>query len=150
MLEPERAAKILNALHAIGVRIAIDEFGAGYTSLAQLKNLPISELKIDNSFILTMHSNPDDAMIVKSKVDLGHSLNMKVVAEGIETALALGTLTGLTCDVGQGFYLCRPALAEVVMLWLQQRPDPLRPATASVQGNQIPPFATPATSINLG
>ena len=89
MLEPEKAARILNELHAIGVRIAIDDFGAGYTSLAQLRNLPISEPKIDKSFILTMHSNSDDALIVKSMVDLGHSLNMKVVAEGIETAQAM-------------------------------------------------------------
>jgi diguanylate cyclase len=122
MLEPERAAQILNQLHAIGVRIAIDDFGAGYTSLAQLKNLPISELKIDKSFILTMHSNSDDAMIVKSMVDLGHSLNMKVVAEGIETAQAVNALTDLQCDIGQGYHLCRPALADALMHWYSLRP----------------------------
>lgn len=122
MLEPERAAQILKQLHAIGVRIAIDDFGAGYTSLAQLKNLPISELKIDKSFILTMHSNPDDAMIVKSMVDLGHSLNMKVVAEGIETAQSMNTLTDLQCDIGQGYHLCRPARAEALMHWYSQQP----------------------------
>jgi diguanylate cyclase (GGDEF)-like protein len=121
MLEPERAARVLHQLHAIGVRIAIDDFGAGYTSLAQLKNLPISELKIDKSFILTMHSNADDATIVKSMVDLGHSLNMKVVAEGIETAQALATLGELQCDIGQGYHLCRPALADALMHWYRQR-----------------------------
>ena len=123
MLEPEKAARILNELHAMGVRIAIDDFGAGYTSLAQLKNLPISELKIDKSFILTMHSNADDAMIVKSMIDLGHSLNMKVVAEGIETAYALNTLAGLQCDIGQGYHLCRPALPEALMQWHSQHAD---------------------------
>jgi diguanylate cyclase len=122
MLEPERAAQILNQLHAIGVRIAIDDFGAGYTSLAQLKNLPISELKIDKSFILTMHSNSDDATIVKSMVDLGHSLNMKVVAEGIETAQSMNTLTALQCDVGQGYHVFRPALAEALLHWYDQQP----------------------------
>ena len=129
MLEPEKVARILNELHAIGIRIAIDDFGAGYTSLAQLKNLPISELKIDKSFILTMHSNADDAMIVKSMIDLGHSLNMKVVAEGIETAYAVNTLDDLQCDIGQGYHLCRPALAEVFMQWYGQHAVVPRPPT---------------------
>ena len=120
MLEPEKAARILKELHAIGVRIAIDDFGAGYTSLAQLKNLPISELKIDKSFILAMHSNADDAMIVKSMIDLGHGLSFKVVAEGIETADAVTTLADLECDIGQGYHLCRPALPQAFMEWYGQ------------------------------
>ena len=127
MLEPERAARILNQLHAMGVRIAIDDFGAGYTSLAQLRNLPISELKIDKSFILTMHTNPDDAMIVKSMIDLGHSLRMKVVAEGIETADAANTLSNFECDIGQGYHLCRPALPEALMQWYGQHADGAAP-----------------------
>jgi diguanylate cyclase len=136
MLEPEKAARILNELHAIGVRIAIDDFGAGYTSLAQLKNLPISELKIDKSFILAMHSNADDAMIVKSMIDLGHSLNMKVVAEGIETAHAVNTLADLQCDIGQGYHLCRPALSEALMQWYGQRAvGPQPPTTLAPKGN---------------
>ncbi len=140
MLEPEKAAHILNQLHAIGVRIAIDDFGAGYTSLAQLKNLPISELKIDKSFILAMHSNSDDAMIVRSMVDLGHSLNMKVVAEGIETAQSMNTLTELRCDIGQGYHLCRPALAEVLMHWYSQQPvRPRLPNNLSTNRNVQPP-----------
>jgi diguanylate cyclase (GGDEF)-like protein len=136
MLEPQKAARILNELHAIGIRIAIDDFGAGYTSLAQLKNLPISELKIDKSFILTMHSNSDDAMIVKSMVDLGHNLNMKVVAEGIETANAMATLADFECDIGQGYHLCRPALAEALMQWYgQQAVRPRPPANSAPKGN---------------
>jgi len=127
MLEPEKAARILNELHAIGVRIAIDDFGAGYTSLAQLKNLPISELKIDRSFISTMLSDSDDAMIVKSMIDLGHSLNMKIVAEGIETAESMNALSGLQCDIGQGYYLRRPALAEALMQWYGAQPARPRP-----------------------
>jgi diguanylate cyclase len=124
MLEPEKAARILNELHALGVRIAIDDFGAGYTSLAQLKHLPISELKIDKSFILTMGSNADDALIVKSMIELGHGLNMRVVAEGIETAEAMTSLGDLQCDIGQGFHLCRPALADAVLQWYGRRPAP--------------------------
>jgi diguanylate cyclase len=122
MLEPEHAARILSDLHALGVRIAIDDFGAGYTSLAQLKNLPISELKIDKSFILAIHNNPDDALIVRSMIDLGHSLNMKVVAEGVETATAAGMLTEYRCDIAQGYHLCRPVLPEALMRWHGQRP----------------------------
>jgi diguanylate cyclase len=122
MLEPERAARVLKQLHALGVRIAIDDFGAGYTSLAQLRNLPVSELKIDKSFVLTMHSNRDDALIVRSMVDLGHSLNMKVVAEGVETAQAFGALADFQCDVAQGYHLCRPVLADAVMPWRAQHP----------------------------
>ena len=145
--EPEHARAIVDAhlaglgdeLHAIGVRIAIDDFGAGYTSLSQLKNLPISELKIDKSFILTMHSNADDAMIVKSMIDLGHSLNMKVVAEGIETARAMSTLADLQCDIGQGYHLCRPALAEALMQWYGQHPaHPHPPALATTTSGAQP------------
>ena len=120
MLEPEKATRILKELHSIGVRIAIDDFGAGYTSLAQLKNLPISELKIDKSFILAMHNNADDAVIVKSMIDLGHSLNMKIVAEGIETSDLVNSLADLQCDIGQGYHLCRPALPETLMQWYCQ------------------------------
>ncbi len=121
MLEPERAANILNQLHGLGVRIAIDDFGAGYTSLAQLRNLPISELKIDRSFILAISNNPDDALIVRSMIDLGHSLNMKVVAEGVENALSESMLGDYHCDIAQGYHLCRPVLPEALMLWHTQR-----------------------------
>lgn len=121
MLEPERAGRILNHLHTLGVRIAIDDFGAGYTSLAQLKHLPISELKIDKSFIQTMHTNADNALIVRSMIDLGHSLRMAVVAEGIETAFAASTLRDYRCDVGQGYHLCRPVDALALMDWHEER-----------------------------
>jgi diguanylate cyclase len=120
MLDPERASRILHQLHALGVRIAIDDFGAGYTSLAQLKNLPISELKIDKSFILSMQSSTADAHIVRSMINLGHSLRMKVVAEGVETADTLAALSEYNCDVAQGYHLCRPLAAEALMQWHQQ------------------------------
>jgi diguanylate cyclase len=132
MLEPARAAKVLNELRAIGVRIALDDFGAGYTSLAQLRNLPISELKIDKSFILSMDSNTDDTLIVKSMVDLGHGLNMKVVAEGIETQSTMDVLAGFDCDTGQGYHLCRPVPAHALMQWHgQQMEQAAQTATTS-------------------
>ena len=148
MLEPERAARVLNELHALGIRIAIDDFGAGYTSLAQLKNLPISELKIDKSFILTMHSNADDALIVRSMVDLGHSLNMKVVAKGIETAEAVTTLTGFDCNIGQGYHLCRPVLPKALMSWYEKRPARPGPTRATRPSTNAQPSGFDALRAN--
>jgi diguanylate cyclase (GGDEF)-like protein len=121
MLDPQRAHSMLSQLHALGIRIAIDDFGAGYTSLAQLKNLPIDELKIDKSFVLTMQSDPKNALIVKSVIELGHNLGMSVVAEGVETADALSALTGYRCDIAQGYHLCRPQSAEVFLRWFCER-----------------------------
>jgi diguanylate cyclase (GGDEF)-like protein len=122
MLEPKKARCILSQLHGLGVRLSIDDFGAGYTSLGQLKDLPVSELKVDKSFVLTMHTDRSNAIIVHSVVALGHSLGLSVVAEGVETADALETLTGYQCDVAQGYHLCRPKSAEAFMDWYRRRP----------------------------
>ena len=148
MLEPEKATRILKELHSIGVRISIDDFGAGYTSLAQLKNLPISELKIDKSFILAMHSNADDAVIVKSMIDLGHSLNMKIVAEGIETCDLVNSLADLQCDIGQGYHLCRPALPETLMQWYCQHAVGALPRTKLAPTGIVQPPGLAALGAN--
>ena len=129
MLEPERSARVMAQLHRLGVRIAIDDFGAGYTSLAQLTSLPISELKIDKSFILGMHGDPHSGRIVRSMIDLGHSLKMQVVAEGVETAQANSVLTEYRCDSAQGYHLCRPVPPEAFMRWHIERVS--RPGTSA-------------------
>lgn len=121
MVDSGVARTILTQLHEMGVRISIDDFGAGYTSLAQLKDLPISELKIDKSFVLTMQSDPANALIVRSVVDLGHNLGMTVVAEGVETANAIDALGGYLCDVAQGYHLCRPVDADAFVRWHADR-----------------------------
>jgi diguanylate cyclase (GGDEF)-like protein len=121
MLDCHAARTILMRLHSMGIRIAIDDFGAGYTSLAQLKDLPISELKIDKSFVLAMQSNKANELIVRSVVELGHNLGMEVIAEGVETADVLNTLGRLDCDIAQGFHLCRPISAEAFMRWYEER-----------------------------
>ena len=121
MVDSGVARIILIQLHEMGVRISIDDFGAGYTSLAQLKDLPISELKIDKSFVLTMQSDPANALIVRSVVDLGHNLGMTVVAEGVETAYAIDALGAYLCDVAQGYYLCRPINADAFVRWHADR-----------------------------
>jgi EAL domain-containing protein (putative c-di-GMP-specific phosphodiesterase class I) len=103
------------------VRIAIDDFGAGYTSLAQLTSTPVSELKVDRSFVMTMDSDPAKAMIVKSIVDLGHSLGLTTVAEGVETAAAAELLREYGCDVAQGYVFCRPVAPEALVAWQSAR-----------------------------
>lgn len=121
MLDSNAAREVLMQLHAMGIRIAIDDFGAGYTSLAQLKDLPISELKIDKSFVLAMQSDQANELIVRSVVDLGHNLGMSVIAEGVETADVLDALSIYHCDTAQGFHLCRPVSADAFMQWYEER-----------------------------
>jgi diguanylate cyclase (GGDEF)-like protein/PAS domain S-box-containing protein len=138
MLDPVRARQMLEQLSALGVRISIDDFGAGYTSLSQLTTLPVSELKIDRSFVLTMTKDPGHAMIVQSVIDLGHNLGLTLVAEGVETEHDLMALAGLQCDVAQGYHLCRPLPIAAFDNWCAERkiavPDPARikPQTPSV------------------
>jgi diguanylate cyclase (GGDEF)-like protein/PAS domain S-box-containing protein len=108
MIDPVRARQMLEQLSALGVAISIDDFGAGYTSLSQLTTLPVNELKIDRSFVLTMMSDPGHAMIVQSVIELGHNLGLALVAEGVETEQAAAALAALQCDVAQGYHLCRP------------------------------------------
>ena len=93
--EPLRAQQLLERLAALGIRMSIDDFGAGYTSLGQLKTLPVSELKIDRSFVTTMTEDGRNALIVQSVIDLGHNLGLSIVAEGVEDEQTLGALTAL-------------------------------------------------------
>jgi diguanylate cyclase (GGDEF)-like protein/PAS domain S-box-containing protein len=121
MIDPVRARVALEQLDALGVRISIDDFGAGYTSLSQLTTLPVSELKIDRSFVATMTSNPGNAMIVQSVIDLGQNLGLTLVAEGVETEQALTALAFLECDVAQGYHLCRPVPVAAFDTWCAGR-----------------------------
>jgi len=121
MLDSYAARTILRQLHTMGIHIAIDDFGVGYTSLAQLKDLPISELKIDKSFVLAMQRDQANELIVRSVVDLGHNLGMSVIAEGVETADVLDALGNYHCDMAQGFHVCRPVSAEAFIQWYEER-----------------------------
>jgi diguanylate cyclase (GGDEF)-like protein len=109
MLDPEKSAATLQALSAMGVHISIDDFGTGYSSLSYLRRFPLDKLKIDRSFIRDLMSNPDDVCIVRAIISLAHSLRLRVVAEGVETAEQLAFLAELGCDQYQGFY-CSPAV----------------------------------------
>ncbi|MBD8636695.1 MULTISPECIES: bifunctional diguanylate cyclase/phosphodiesterase [unclassified Stenotrophomonas] len=112
MKNVETSLQILNALTRLGVRISIDDFGTGYSSLLYLKRMPATELKIDRAFVRDLEQNAEDAAIVSSIVALGRSLQLKVVAEGVETAGQRDYLSNLGCDQLQGYHLGRPMAAE--------------------------------------
>ena len=115
MLERERALEVLERLRAVGVVLAIDDFGVGYSSLAQLRRLPVRELKIDRSFVQQM--GDDDEVIVRSTIELGHNMSLKVVAEGVETRACLERLRAIGCDAVQGYLLSRPLPAAALERW---------------------------------
>ena len=104
-----------------GVGLALDDFGTGYSSLTHLRRLPIDEIKIDRSFIRDVEADPDDAVIVQSTIDLAHSLDLTVVAEGVETELVWNKLRDFGCDQAQGYYLARPMPAQALTGWLLNR-----------------------------
>jgi diguanylate cyclase (GGDEF)-like protein/PAS domain S-box-containing protein len=119
--DTEETLKVLAPLKAMGVRVAIDDFGTGFSSLANLKRLPIDELKIDKTFVTEMPSKKKDGLIVRSTIDLAHALGLVAVAEGVEEASAWEMLTAQGCDLAQGYYLCRPLPAPDLVRWFQAR-----------------------------
>ena len=108
MSDPDRALETVQHLRDLGVRISVDDFGTGYSSLANLKRLPISELKIDRSFISSLPHDESDLIIVGSTINLGHDLRLNVIAEGVEDEITLKRLANLGCDLAQGYYFGRP------------------------------------------
>ena len=120
LADPLRARRILLALSEIGVRIAIDDYGSGYSSLSYLKHLPVDGIKIDRSFVLNMAADASDAVIVRSTIELGRSLGLTVVAEGVETAANWEQLKALGCELAQGFYLSRPVPADEIAPFLRR------------------------------
>ncbi|HEX6929239.1 MAG TPA: EAL domain-containing protein [Gammaproteobacteria bacterium] len=108
MQNVEEMVAVMRALGELGVRFSIDDFGTGYSSLAYLKNLPIANLKIDRSFVMNVPDNADDSTIVRTIVTMAHSLNQRVIAEGVETAQQLEFLRTLGCDAVQGYYFSKP------------------------------------------
>ncbi|HEX4431681.1 MAG TPA: EAL domain-containing protein [Frankiaceae bacterium] len=121
MSDPDRALAILQALRKTGIRLAIDDFGTGYSSMAYLKKLPVSEIKIDRTFVTEMDSDASDAAIVRSSLELARNLDLEVVAEGIETQAVWDLLTDLGCSSAQGFFLSRPLPPAQFESWLRQR-----------------------------
>ncbi len=120
MSDPERALSTVTQLRELGVKISVDDFGTGYSSLANLKQLPVNELKIDRSFVSSMLKDQSDLIIVRSTINLGHELRLKVVAEGVEDDLTLRRLANLGCDQAQGYHLSRPLPSEAFVEWLDR------------------------------
>jgi EAL domain-containing protein (putative c-di-GMP-specific phosphodiesterase class I) len=122
LANPTRAKTVLGELHELGLRLSIDDFGTGYSSLSYLRQLPVDEIKIDRSFVMGMGEQADDAVIVRSTVDLGRNLGLEVVAEGVETLDLWNRLRELGCNTAQGYFLSRPVPAEELTGWLRARP----------------------------
>jgi diguanylate cyclase (GGDEF)-like protein len=131
-VDAPRTRATIDGLHAVGLRMAIDDFGTGYSSLAYLRQLPVHELKIDGSFVTGMLADAQDEVIVRSTIDLGHNLGLKVVAEGVESFAVLRRLSEIGCDIAQGFCISEPIAAPHVAAWLR------RVGTAVAEGEALP------------
>jgi diguanylate cyclase (GGDEF)-like protein len=118
MADPRRVLVTLHRLDKLGVALSLDDFGTGYSSLQHLRRLPLAEVKIDRSFVLGMSTDPDDAAVVGSIIDLARALGLRVVAEGVEDDETRRLLSSSGCEVGQGWYYARPMPADALANWL--------------------------------
>jgi EAL domain-containing protein (putative c-di-GMP-specific phosphodiesterase class I) len=121
MQHPEQARKLLTAIKQMGVRIAIDDFGVGYSSLAQIKRFPIDTLKVDRSFIRDLAENAEDRAITEAIITMGKTLSLTVVAEGVETQEQQSFLSDHACDAMQGFYFSKPIPHDEFASFMRQR-----------------------------
>jgi len=121
MGDPDKAVAALRRLKDIGVIVSLDDFGTGYSSLSYLKRFPIDVLKIDKSFVDDVTTSPNDAAIAMSVISLAHNLNMRVIAEGVETREQVAFLKERGCDEMQGYYFSRPLPAEAFTALLRER-----------------------------
>ncbi len=123
MADPERAMEIITQLCSMGIHFSIDDFGTGYSSLGYLQKLPVDEIKIDKSFVMNMMKDKNSMKIVRSIIEFGHSLGLKVAAEGVEDRDTFDKLILLDCDLAQGYYMSRPIPAPELILWLKESPS---------------------------
>ncbi|MEN9822781.1 MAG: hypothetical protein RLZ04_1207 [Actinomycetota bacterium] len=135
LIDAPRSRATIDRLHRMGIRLSIDDFGTGYSSLSYLRHLPVSELKIDRSFVSNLLLEHQDEVIVRSIIDLGHNLGLQVTAEGVETDEIMGRLRSFGCDEAQGYGVCRPVPYEQFLTWLgttehpSRRRNPMEPST---------------------
>jgi len=142
MADPARAARTLLSLADVGVGISLDDFGTGYSSLVHLKRLPVSEVKIDRSFVIRMDVHEDDAAIVRSIIDLASALGLRVVAEGVETREAWDRLSVFGCDAAQGWYLAKPLPVAEITAWLKSYDGAVGSSSAEPVAT-VPPQSQP-------
>jgi len=120
--DPESAISLLGKFKKHGLKISIDDYGTGYSALAQLKQLPVHELKIDKSFVQRLEHDSDDQIIVRSTIDLAHNMGLSVVAEGIEDEFSLFWLAKHKCELAQGYFISKPKPAAELTPWLLNPP----------------------------
>ncbi|WP_415878353.1 putative bifunctional diguanylate cyclase/phosphodiesterase [Methylomonas sp. TEB] len=119
MTDPERAMEVIQRLNEMGYKLSIDDFGTGYSSLAYLKRMPLTELKIDKSFVVDLLHSENDAVIVKATINLAHNLGLQVTAEGVETQEIIEKLSTYRCDLAQGYLFSKPMPFEAFGAWVE-------------------------------
>jgi diguanylate cyclase (GGDEF)-like protein len=134
MKDLSNTLRVMEQLRVLGIRFSIDDFGTGYSSLSHLKRLPVDEIKIDRSFIQELETRPDDEVIVRSTINLGHALGLKVVAEGVELPTSFEALKRLGCDLVQGYLVSRPLSASDLTRWAIERTADEGPGSGPVRG----------------
>lgn len=148
MDDPQHSVTVLHALREIGTPLSIDDFGTGYSSLAYLQKLPVSELKIDRSFIDRLDQSPGTQKLVRAMAEMGHGLDLVVTAEGVETEAERETITRLGCDVVQGYLTSRPLHGEKLQAWFESLPPPPSPLAPPGEGEFEQPYL--CLSLNEG
>ena len=136
LVDRARAVEVLQALRATGIKVAIDDFGTGYSSLSNLRDLPVDHLKIDRSFVTDMLTDPVDASLVTSTIDLAAKLGIASIAEGVESEAVFTRLEQLGCDIAQGYWIKAPASGSDITRWLHE--SPWARAPLPVQGTGTP------------
>jgi EAL domain-containing protein (putative c-di-GMP-specific phosphodiesterase class I) len=121
MNDATTANELLTMLHGLGIKLAVDDYGTGYSSLAYLHELPVDDLKLDRAFVGHSDTDPRSAAIVENTVKLAHSLGMRMIAEGVETEAVMRLLTDYGCDVAQGYFIARPQSPDSLTPWLHQQ-----------------------------
>lgn len=127
MADPQRALDVLRRIDELDVGLSIDDFGTGYSSMAYLKHLPVDELKIDQSFVREMHQQRKDEHLVRSLIELGHNLGLKVLAEGVEVGETLRQLQEFGCDSAQGYYIAEPMPGDSLAIWAHKQKSTHKP-----------------------
>ena len=139
MGDPDHALEVLTELNDMGIHLAVDDFGTGFSSLAYLKKLPVHSLKIDKSFVIGMAKEDNDIMIVRSTIELAHNLGLSVVAEGVESQEILDLLARHGCDVAQGYHIGRPMPLVDIARYLEQHRGDLSEDGACPDNNHFRP-----------
>ncbi len=151
MSDPERALSTVTRLSRLGARLSVDDFGTGYSSLANLRKMPIDELKIDRSFVSPMLVNESDLIIVRSTINLGHDLGLNVIAEGVEDNPTLEQLATLGCDLAQGYHVSKPMPADAFNNWLTETaPHPAKGANGKASRTKSAPASVTRGGVDLG